>query len=104
METLPSTIVDEAARLFDDVNIADIDPEAHADFIIARVLDRGTMPSVSALLAAYGRQRIRSFFCEGGARQVSRRTQALWKVVLRLTEEECIPKSSQQSRSPFWND
>jgi hypothetical protein len=76
--------------------------EAHAPFVIARVLDQGTMRSVAALLQYYGRDRIRRFFREGGIERVSRRTAPLWLSFLDLTRDECTPRSSLHRRSPFW--
>jgi hypothetical protein len=102
VESLPEEILDEASVLFEDVRPASIDPEAHAAFVIARVLDRGTMRSVAALMRYYGRPRILAFFREGGAFQVSPRTLPLWAAHLNLSEEECTRRSSPRIRSPFW--
>ena len=52
---LPDEVLAEATALFHDVRAEDIDPEVHAPFVIARVLDRGTLRSVKALLRFYGR-------------------------------------------------
>jgi hypothetical protein len=101
---LPPEILDEHRILFEDVRLEDVEAEVHAAFVIARVLDRGTLRSVRALMAYYGLPRLRRFFLEGGTRQVERRTAALWRAVLGLTEEECEPTSSPWSRSPFWAD
>ena len=102
MSGLPREILDEASVLFEDVRPGDVDPEAHAEFVIARVLDRGTMRSVAALVRYYGKERVADFFRGEGARQVSPRTVPLWRAYLNLSEEECTPKSSPRSRSPFW--
>jgi undecaprenyl pyrophosphate synthase len=104
LAAIPAEILEESTALFDDVRAETLDAEAHAAFIIARVLDRGTLRSVAALIRAYGLERIRDFLREGGAYQVSRRTLALWKAFLDLTEEECISTSSPRLRSPFWTD
>lgn len=101
---LPSEILDEAGILFEDVRIQDIDPDAHTAFVIGRVLDRGTLRSVRALCHRYGEERLRVFFREGGSSQVSRRTLSLWLAFLKLSEEECTPRSSPRTRSPFWAD
>ncbi|HTM21103.1 MAG TPA: hypothetical protein VL172_11360 [Kofleriaceae bacterium] len=102
MAGLPSEIVAEATRLFHDVRIGDIDDVEHADFVIARVLDRGTMSSVRALLRHYGRDRIREFFRTGGIDRVSRPTAALWLAFLQLRPEECTRRSLLPRSSPFW--
>jgi len=100
--SLPAEIQTESVALFHDVRLEDVDPHAHAAFVIARVLDRGTLRSVRALLRFYGRDRIRDFFREGGAARLSRRTVPLWMSFLELAPEECIPKSSSRRSSPFW--
>ena len=100
--SLPDEILAESAALFHDTRAQDIDPKAHAAFVIARVLDRGTLLSVGALLRYYGRERIRRFLCEGGAERVSRRTVPLWAAFLQIAPDECIPRSSLHRSSPFW--
>ena len=101
---IPDEILAESSVLFDDVRLAEVDAVAHAPFVIARVLDRGTLRSVAALLQTYGAERIRSFFREGGGFQVSPRTLALWTAYLGLSEDECTSRSSPGRRSPFWKD
>lgn len=100
--SLPAEIEVESLALFHDVRLEDIDPDTHAAFVIARVLDHGTLRSVRALLRFYGRDRIRDFFRQGGAGRVSPRTVPLWTAFLELAPEECIPKSSSRRSSPFW--
>jgi hypothetical protein len=99
---LPEEILAESATLFHDTRAEDIDPEAHAAFVIARVLDRGSLRSVGALLRYYGRERIRTFLREGGTDRVSKRTVPLWAAFLQIALDECTPRSSPNRRSPFW--
>ena len=101
---LPREILDESAVLFHDVRPEAIDAEAHATFVIARVLDRGSVASVRALLRHYGLEGIRAFFRGGGAATLSRRTVPLWAAYLNLTPDECTPRSSPRRSSPFWTD
>jgi hypothetical protein len=102
--SLPREILEEAAVLFHDVRPEAIDADAHAVFVIARVLDRGSASSVRALLRHYGIEGIRAFFRAGGAARLSRRTVPLWMAYLNLRPDECTPKSSLRRSSPFWND
>jgi hypothetical protein len=104
IQVLPIEILEEAPVLFEDTRVENIDPAKHAGFVIARVLDRGTMRSVAALVRTYGLGRIRDFLRSAGARQVSRRTLSLWTAFLNLPIEECTSRSYPQSRSPFWKD
>lgn len=100
--SLPDEILAESAVVFHDTRVDDIDPEAHAPFVIERVLDHGTISSVRALLHFYGRDRIRSFFLEGGIDRVAPRTRPLWTAFFQLTPHECIPKSLPRRSSSFW--
>lgn len=102
MATLPQEIRQEARRLFHDVRVDDVDPERHADFVIARVLDCGTMRSVRSLHRYYGGARIRRFFEEGGADRVTAPTRALWLDYFDLDEAQCTKRSSRRIKSPFW--
>jgi hypothetical protein len=94
---LPEEIQAEAQALFHDVRLDDIESERHTDFVIARVLDRGTMRSVRALVRHCGEARIRGF-C-----RVSPQTRALWLAHFGLDEERCTPRSSPRISSSFWN-
>ncbi len=99
---LPDEILAETVALFHDTRPQDIDPEAHSAFVIARVLDRGTMRSVAALLRFYGRDGVRRFLVEGGTERVSRRTVPLWAAFLQISPDECTPRSSPPRSSPSW--
>ena len=104
MHRLPEAIRSEAPCLFEDVRLEDIDLVRHAAFVIARVLDRGTLRSVAALVRFYGRERVKKFFLEGGARQVSRRTVPLWAAYLGVSGSDCTSGSSRRPSSSFWPD
>jgi hypothetical protein len=45
--------------LFWDVDSAGIDPEAHRQFIISRVMERGTLADVKAVWDYYGEEKIK---------------------------------------------
>ena len=47
-------------QLFWDVDPDSIDPEAHADFLIVRVMERGTLDDVRATWYYYGADRIKA--------------------------------------------
>ena len=102
MGALPPELAREHERLFPDVTLDAIDAERHADFVIERVLEQGTMASVAALVRLYGRAAIRAFLCGAGTGRVSARTRALWRAYLGLDEGACKPASSPRISSPFW--
>jgi hypothetical protein len=69
----PREILDEGRTLFWDADPAGIEEEAHASWVIARVLSHGTWRTVRALLRHYGRERIRRFFVVAPGRSIRRR-------------------------------
>jgi len=46
--------------LFWDVDVSQLDPERHADFIIIRVLDRGRPEDFDWILKKYGEEKIKN--------------------------------------------
>lgn len=99
---LPDEIFAEWDVVFHDTRADLVDPDTHAEFVIARVLDRGTLRSVGAVLRYYGRDRIHRFLCDGGADRISRRTLPLSRAFLQIPPDECTPRSSRRHNSPFW--
>ncbi len=99
---LPAEILAERTVLFHDTRVDQIEPVLHAEFVVTRVLDRGTLRSVSALLKYYGRDRVRDILVDGGLARISKRTAPLWIAFLQLTPEECASKPSLRLSSPFW--
>lgn len=93
----------EVRRLFWDCQPDRLDPEAHAPFILDRVLEYGSLPSVRWALDVYGPQRIRRFLLDRGRRTLSRKTLAFWAMVLGLETDPCFEKSSLTRSRPFWN-
>ena len=99
---LPIEIRDEACSLFHDARLVDVDPVRHAEWIIGRVLERGTMRSVRSLAGFYGEGRLRAFFASEAAARVSPQTRALWRSYFGLEDVACTPRSSLRLSSPFF--
>jgi len=99
---LPEELLAESNRLFHDVDPVSIDAEANAGFVIARVLDRGTMRSVRALFEYYGRARILGFLKAGGIHRLASRTVPLWLAYFDLDLAVCTPKSSFRPKFICW--
>lgn len=55
---MATILKDLPARLFWDTKLADLDPESHADWIIMRVFDRGTLEDIWKLHSYYGRDKV----------------------------------------------
>jgi hypothetical protein len=94
---------DSLHPLFWDCRPETIDLDAHAPFVLERVLEYGSLAAVRALLATYGADRIRAFLRERGRRTLSRKTLAFWTMVLGLEDEACFQRSSLDRSRVFWN-
>ncbi|HVK87857.1 MAG TPA: hypothetical protein VM513_27245 [Kofleriaceae bacterium] len=73
--------------LFWNVDIAQLDVQRDADFILTRILERGRMVDVDWAIARYGVERIHRYFRTAPRPELSRRTIRFWKVVLHAQEE-----------------
>src|ERR1041385_8513801 len=73
--------------LFWDVDAPKLDVERDRDFILARVLERGRFDDVLWALHRYGKTDIHAFLRDHGNSELSARTLAFWRVVLRAKEE-----------------
>jgi hypothetical protein len=102
MAPLPNELRVEAGRLFHDVNPSLIDAEINQEFVITRVLDRGTAETVRALFNYYGTKRILEFLKSGGIHRLARRTIPLWLAYFDLDLAACTPKPSVRPSSLYW--
>jgi hypothetical protein len=59
-----------------------IDPERHAPWLIAGLLEEGDSTELGWLLQRYGRQRLTDWVAERGSRQLSRRSLEFWRLIL----------------------
>lgn len=74
--------------LFWELDFAKLDARKHADSILARVLESGRFDDVRWAVATYGWPRIHRFFKEVGHPEISPRTVALFRAILRAEDEE----------------
>jgi len=102
MGALPAEIESDHA-LFWDARPGSIDAEAHAPYVIARVLSLGRLPQVRALEKFYGADRLRAFFLDGGLRQVDPQTASFWLLILKLDRQECEQRSSLPPSATSWS-
>jgi hypothetical protein len=90
-------------HLFWDCRPETIDTEAHAPFVLERVLEYGSLGDVRWALGTYGAERLKAFLRERGVRTLSRKTLSFWTLQLGLEGEACFERSSLTRSRPFWN-
>lgn len=90
-------------RLFWEADFGAIDPQLHADSILARVLEFGFFDDVKWILANYGEARIHRFFREVGHPEISDRTRNCWRAVLGAHGEPwASPPAWRKHNSTLW--
>ena len=87
MERIPEVILNAGRRLFWDIDVAQLDPSKHEDFILGRVLSDGTADMVRALREVVGDSELRAFAIRAPHR-LDRRTRRFLEVVLTGDEIE----------------
>ena len=89
--------------LFWDVDVDAIDLDAHAEGILARVLERGRLADVRWVIDRYGMDRIHRFFRDVGSPELSDRTRTFWRAVFQAKEEQWAePPAWRRNSSPHW--
>jgi len=73
--------------LFWEVDPWEIDVERHADYVIARIVERGRMEDVDWVLATYGDDRVHRFFRDVGHPELSPRTLSFWRAYFQAKDE-----------------
>ncbi|MBI4955400.1 MAG: hypothetical protein HY908_25480 [Myxococcales bacterium] len=88
-----------------DLDVAELDLEAHADSILARVLEHGRLCDVRSVLEIYGPDRIHRFFREAAHPIISERTRGFWRAYFCAEDEPWpSPPAFRQSKSAPWLD
>lgn len=93
----------EQAWLFWEVRPDDVDLDRDADYVIARVVEHGTLADVRWLLARYGVDRVHAFFRDAGHTDLSDRTIAFWRAFFRAENEQwATPPAWRRNSSVPW--
>jgi hypothetical protein len=87
MERIPEVILNAGNRLFWDVDVAQLDPAKHEDFILGRVLSYGTLEMVQALRKVVTDSELRAFVLRAPHR-LDLRSRRFFEVVLAGSAEE----------------
>ena len=102
MKRLPEPIARHAKELFWDIDLDALDPEAHEDFVLGRVLSFGSWADLRALHDEIGDDRLRAFV-ERAPHRLDRRTLRFFEVVLGARrEEECTTKPFRRSNEALF--
>ncbi|KUG22960.1 hypothetical protein ASZ90_007245 [hydrocarbon metagenome] len=95
METL------EKQELFWDVNLAQLDKNAHKRFIVKRILQFGDLDDLRWALTFYGYDGVRSIFLSS-ADQFDNKSRNFWRFYFHVHDgEECIKKQSMSEQNAF---
>ena len=96
-------IPSEFHHLFWDCEPGRLELEAHAPYILERMLEYGSLASIRWATDVYGTERIKKFLLNRGWRTLSRKTLTFWTLFLGLEAEPCFERSSLTRSRPFWN-
>lgn len=89
--------------LFWEKDLASLDSETDADYILARILEFGTMVEVRWAIATFGLDRIHRFFREVGHPELSDRTIHFWRAVFKAENEQwASPPAWRKSSIAHW--
>ena len=91
MRPLPEALARNAQRLFWDVDVASIDLDQHADFVMGRVLSHGDQDAVVCLQRELGDDALRAFVARAPHR-LDARSRRFFEVVLNVSESTCTPR------------
>jgi Family of unknown function (DUF6922) len=82
----PNGLPQSADWLFPEYEFGSLEPEEYADTIMERILERGTRAEVNWLFDHYGEHRVQDWVRRRGLRALSRRSFALWRLILGVTQ------------------
>ena len=81
------SIPEELRWLFWETAPEELDAEAHADYILPRILEHGCLAEVQWAMGRYGLERIHRFLREVGHPELSERTVGFWRAVFKAEDE-----------------
>lgn len=89
--------------LFWEADLAGIDLDRHAEYVLVRVLERGRLDDVRWLLRQYGVERVRALFRSKAHPELSTRTRQFWKTFLGEGEQPwpTLPAWRTNSSAPW---
>jgi len=88
--------------LFPEYDFESMDPEQHAAVVIERVLERGAWAEVRWLFAHYGERRVAEWVRRHGFRLLSKRSFALWRLALGISDFEAPTWAVEAKAMDIW--
>ena len=88
----PNGLPESSDWLFPEYDFEQMEPKEYASVIMERILERGSWAEVNWLFDHYGEQQVQDWVRQSGFRALSRRSFALWRLVL----------SVEQYQAPAW--
>lgn len=101
MKRLPEAVLDDAKHLFWDVDPGTLDPKAHEDFVLGRVLSLGNMRAVKSVVDEVGLEVIRDFVLRAPHR-LDRRSRRFFEVIFSVRDSQCTTKPSRLINGPLF--
>ncbi len=90
------------AWLFPEYDFESIDLKHHQGVIIERILERGTWEQVRWLFAGYGEERVAEWVRRHGFRLLSKRSFALWRLALDITDYTAPDWAVEAKKMEIW--
>jgi hypothetical protein len=91
--------------LFWEVDPERVDVERDADYVMARIVERGTLKDVEWVLSTYGDDRVHQFFREAGHPELSPRTLSFWRAYFQAKDETWAnPGAFRRNSAAPWID
>jgi hypothetical protein len=85
--------------IFWEVDPSDIDLERDANYVIARIVEHGTLSELRWVVRKYGLERIHRFFRDVGHPELSKRTLGFWRALFKASDERWAKPPSWRRRS-----
>ena len=80
----PNGLPESSNWLFPEHDFDRMEPDTYASTIMERILERGSWAEVNWLFDYYGQPQVRDWVRQHGFRALSRRSFALWRLVLEI--------------------
>lgn len=92
----------DAGWLFPEYDFETMDLNHHKGVIIERMLERGMWNQLHWLFATYGEEEVASWVQQHGYRLLSKRSFALWRLALDITEYKAPEWAVEAKKMEVW--